>query len=74
MGVIKNVEFNILYRGYENQMEMMTCEAYDFVYVFSKDAVIIMREKGQLVVKPMPGSRNLTLRVKCITGSDTSDL
>jgi hypothetical protein len=73
-GVMKNVEFNILYRGYENRMEMITCEQCDSVYVFSKDAVINMLEEGQFIVKPNRGSRDLTLSVKCIVGNDTTDL
>jgi hypothetical protein len=47
-GLISNAEFNVLYRGYNNHMELLTCQACDSVFVSAKNAVITMLEKRQL--------------------------
>lgn len=73
-GLISNPDTRILYRGYDNPLEIYTCEVCDSVYVSSADAEVTMRNKGQFYVRPKAGKRNLTLSIKCILGSDTTSL
>ncbi|MFT5819035.1 MAG: hypothetical protein ACI8ZM_000257 [Crocinitomix sp.] len=73
-GLISNSETRTLYRGYDNPLEIYTCEACDSVYVSSPDAEITMRNNLQFFVNPKVGMRNLMLSVKCINGSDTTKL
>jgi hypothetical protein len=65
-GVIRNAEFSILYRGYNNRMEIFTCQGCDSVFVTSPDAIITMQEKGMFTVNPKIRMRTLTLTVQCV--------
>ncbi len=73
-GLISNVEFKTLYRGYNNRMELIVCEACDSVFISSSDAEIIRKDEVTFFVKPNANTRDLILSINCINGKDTTKL
>lgn len=74
LGLISNVEARVLYRGYDNNLELFSCADCDSVFVSSLSAKVQMLNSLQFVVTPKTGSRTLVLRVNCIKGIDTTVL